>query len=76
MAGAEGSPQLESDQNAEEIFLNGAIRVIRRESDYMAYVGDNTATWDCGATQDEAIGALVRSHPDEIAAALQSEPQE
>lgn len=76
MTGAESSPHPESGPNAEEIFLNGAIRVVRRWDDYMAYVDGDTGLWDCGQTIPEAIGALVRTHPHEIVESLQPEPPE
>lgn len=73
MSNAEGIPRQEDDSLAELIFLNGAIRVVRRPDDYMAFVDGDTALWGRGTSADEAIGALVRTHPHEIVESLQPE---
>jgi hypothetical protein len=76
MQAPEQSPQVESDNSQEHVFLNGAIKVVRRQDDYMAYVDGDTRLWDCGSTVDEAIGKLIRTHPQEIVESLQPEPPE
>jgi predicted RNase H-like HicB family nuclease len=40
------------------------IVVTKRTSDYHACVDGLPGVWDCGRTQDEAIGALLRTHPE------------
>lgn len=37
------------------------IIVVKRTSDYMAYVDGNKGIWESGATQAEAVGKLLIS---------------
>jgi hypothetical protein len=37
------------------------IMVVKRNSDYKAYLADNDAVWEAGKSEAEAIGKLVIS---------------
>lgn len=40
------------------------IVVTQRVVDYHAALATDPAVWGCGKTEEEAIGDLVRSHPE------------
>lgn len=44
--------------------MKNEIVVIRRVVDYHASLVTNPAVWGCGKTEEEAIGNLIRSHPE------------
>lgn len=39
------------------------IIVTRRQDDYHACLKEDAAIWACGKTENEAIGNLIRFHP-------------
>ncbi len=53
---------------SQEQFLGGAVTVVRRMDDFMAYVGENRAEWGAGKTVHEAIGDVVLHHPESVMA--------
>jgi hypothetical protein len=47
------------------------ITVARRFADYRASIdGSDGKQWGCGKTIDEAVGNVVRDHPDKIGVAI------
>ena len=38
------------------------ITVVKRVSDYMAYLDGNKALWGCGKSPNEAVASVVYSH--------------
>jgi hypothetical protein len=40
------------------------IVVTQRTADYHAALASNPKIWGCGQSEEEAIGDLVRSHPE------------
>jgi cephalosporin hydroxylase len=80
MASIEGGPQPEPDHEnegkGELTFLNGVITVVERHDDYMAYVGGDTRVWSAGRNPDEAVGQVIRTHPDYVIEAIRYQAQE
>jgi cephalosporin hydroxylase len=56
--------------------LNGVITVVERHDDYMAYVGGDTRVWSAGRNPDEAVGQVIRTHPDYVIEAIRYQAQE
>lgn len=42
------------------------IVVTRRSDDFHACIEGNPGIWDCGKTITEAIGNLIRTHPEKF----------
>lgn len=45
--------------NEERTYLDGALTVRRRPSDFIAFTTGDTRVWEAGGTETEALGKLV-----------------
>ena len=60
--------RLDADRTAEPLTR---VVVTQRFSDYHAAIdGTEGRKWGCGKTIDEAVGALVRNHPEAFGAVV------
>lgn len=56
--------------NGDSSCLNGAILLTVRDDGWVAHTADSLDHWSLGATRTEAVGKLIESHPQEVAAAI------
>lgn len=49
------------------------ITVVKRSSDFMAYLDGNKALWGCGKSPGEAVASVVYSHQRETGIAIEEE---
>lgn len=42
------------------------ITIVKRSSDFMAYLDDDKAMWGCGKNRREAIGCLIDAWSDKV----------
>ena len=54
-------------------YIKHTITVVKRSSDFIAYIDGDKSLWGCGKSPNEAVASVVYSHKDSLEISIEEE---